>query len=114
MKRIGKFVIESDSLITRLRELDTVTAVKSFGKSGLKVFCELLCHDIMRGGFEFTERPVFLSTGIAGNNTFVCQIIWSDEIIAAALDATRDHLNTHISHAVDCRPPSLLTRESSI
>jgi len=103
---IGPFVIKSDldPLIARLRELDTITTVKGFGESGLKVFCERLCDEAFGGCDKLSLRPIFRSTGIAGDDTCICHVVWNDEIIAAALAATRSHFNIHVSHVVDLRP----------
>ena len=106
MKSIGPFVIQSDldPLIARLRELDTITTVKGLGESGLKVFCERLCNEAFGGGDKLSSRPVFRPTGIAGDDTRICHVVWNDEIIAAALATTRSHFNTHVGHVADLRP----------
>jgi hypothetical protein len=99
MKPALKFLIKGEYklLIARIRELDVITAVNGFGKGGLKVFCEFLCQRI---GLENSKRTA-CATGIADDGTFIYQIVWSDEIIAAALLATKRYFNC-VSHEVDC------------
>jgi hypothetical protein len=94
MKRIGMFLVESDSLVDRLRELDALDTLKGLPDGGLKEFCDLLSKCL----FEGPPTPVFGSTGITGDNTIVCKFFWSDDAILSALVATQRKFLLFSSH----------------
>jgi hypothetical protein len=98
VKKLGYVVIET-ALIDRLRELNAIHSLKSLPDGALKVFCGLLCKKPVDGGEEdFTPRAEFRSTGVASDETVVCHLVWSDEVIAAALAATRRHFDLRVIH----------------
>jgi hypothetical protein len=96
--KLNMIVFDVESLKHALLESDALTALEGVSENVLDVFCGLLLGGAHRSGLDVTPASYFDATGLAGDDAFICRIVWRDKHIATALQALeryRDVLAVH-------------------
>lgn len=82
---VSSFVVDYSALL----KPNVLVALERLPEGGLGFFCGLL----QSGSLEVSPRAHFGATALAGDDTGIFRFVWNDELVAAALGATKLYLD---------------------
>lgn len=99
---LNAIVFDVGSLRHALLESDALTALEGVSEGVLDAFCDLLFDGVRCTGLDVAPASYFNATGLAGDDAFICRIVWRDKHVAAALLAFERYRNLSSVHENLC------------